>query len=642
MTHHSRPHSTMLQLAAVLLTLSMTALAQSPNVEYIDRSSETGLQYSGQPRNATHINYDNDAFKDLFITLRTLATKGNRGILVNSNGVTTYNDQTTTLFPNSTAPVAGTYGLIPADYDNDGLTDFFACSPGQSRLYRNIGGIGYQDVTSATGLSSLIGAAEIISCSWSDYDNDGDLDLTVSWDDSGVPYGWFQILRNDNGSFTEALAAEACAFTPLWGDFDDDGDSDLILIDYWGEPLQTPPVNYKTRMLINQGDGTFVEDAWNRIGDLNGIGEVMAAAADVDNDGDLDVVMACNFGTILYLENNPVGGSGPGHFAVRPFGTVNTQDSPTDLAVFDYDLDGYQDVLVGHGRPDQSGYPAQVHLFGNRPGSGNLRTLIDETSAAGLSSTGSFTGLAAADYNRDGFTDIYLTRADNQSFFYKGRFAAAQAQNNWVGIRLESPYGANNADGIGAVVKVTAGTSTYTQTVDGGSGFASQHEPDLVFGLGSYSSTVSVEIAWPTGRTQTVNGLAAGQYHTIVDDSPMIDNTSISTDKVYHLLTGKMDWYFVWETYNDCPTSRDEITFDLTGVPGRCIPAYSVLNEQTTGVTITKINLGGGKYEHTLKLAGQDCNARCSWLYSIESAVVDFSNTSDDKNFRVTACVQSN
>ena len=141
--------------------------------------------------------------------------------------------------------------------------------------------------------------------------------------------------------------------------------------------------------------------------------------------------------------------------------------------------------------------------------------------------------------------------------------------------------------------------------------------------------------------TVRVTGVATGQYVTVVDDSPVIDWSSVATEKVYHLLTDTVDWIFVWETWNDCPTSLDKVSFDLDGVAERCLPPAAVLTDQTSGVTVTKIDLGGCKFEHTLTLSGVDCEARCSLPYVIESAVSDYASTSDLGNFKITSCIQS-
>jgi len=330
--------------------------------------------------------------------------------------------------------------------------------------------------------------------------------------------------------------------SPLWADFDGDDDLDLVVLSTAPEPTDVPPVPAPNYFLVNQGDGTFVEDGQSRIGSVIGIvAQTIATTTDLDNDGDMDVTFAIEGGDLFWLENN-----GSGYFTLAYLTSVTPANNlPTDIAAFDYDLDGYQDVLVGYGNTYGVDSSASIHLIGNRDGGGGTRTFSEETSAAGLGGSAFFAGLAPADYNRDGFTDLYLTRPSNQSYFYKAQAAQGESQNHWLGVRLSSPYGANNTDGLGAKVTVDDGTHTYVQTVDGGSGFASQHEADLVFGLGSYTGTVDIEVVWPAGRTQTVTGVTCGQYVTVVDDSPVIDLATVTTDKVYYAGTTDVDWYFI-------------------------------------------------------------------------------------------------
>jgi hypothetical protein len=634
-------------LVVWLVILASFSLAQTPVVEYVDRSADVGFSYSGQPRNAMNVNYDNDAYKDFVITRFTGNgdALGYEGTGIATSGAPQFSEKTNDIFPSSIEPSAGTTGLVTGDFDNDGYIDIFACDvDGGAKLYKNDGGDNYVDWTAASDLDSFLSPnhEDVYSASWADYDGDGYLDLTVV---SGTPYdlwGTLQVIHNDAGTFDGVAISQTyrVGHSPLWADFDADGDLDLVVLKTEPDVLNTPPPNYANYFYVNQGDGTFVEDGFDRLGYVSTIsGGTIATVADLENDGDLDIVFALEEGDVDWLEND-----GTGYFTLRSLATVTPANlNPTDIAVFDFDLDGYQDVLVGYGSPYQVYGTSSIHLIANRDGGGGTRTFIEETSATGLGGSAFFAGLAPADYNGDGFTDLYLTRLSNQAYFYKAQTASGQSQNNWLGIHLDSPYGANNTGGIGAVVTVEAGASSYFQIVDGGSGFASQHEADLVFGLGNHTGTVDIEIVWPAGRTQTVTGVTTGQYVTVVDDSPVIDLATVTTDKTYHAGTTDVDWYFIWETYNDCPITRDKITFDLSSVPASCHPPYSVLTSQTPGVTITKLFLGGGKWEHTLKLAGVECAAKCAIPFVAESGVVDYTTTSAAYNAKMSInyCLQS-
>ena len=617
-----------------------------PMVEYVDKSAETLIQYSGQPRNAACLNFNNDDYKDLIITRYDGPAICYKGFGITTAGVVQFTDMTQSMFPSP--PPAGTTGIITADFDNDGYIDFFA--PNQStggRLYRNVGGDHFEDYTSASGLDNPLWSyplADAFSAAWADYDADGILDLTLvsSSDDPTYSGGYVTLLHNTGNYFDAKVELPGppnyeFGISPLWADFDNDGDLDLMVLHSVAEPLGSSyPHPYPNYFYINQGDGTFIEDAANRISDTsyNFFGRI-AAVCDFDNDGDLDVVYA-EEANIQILENN-----GSGYFGPGPWVQDLSFQRPTDLAVFDFDLDGYQDVLLGSGEVSSLSTPTDIYLFRNEPGDGSQRILVDVTGQSGLTGNDKFAGMAAADFNLDGFTDVYLSRVATSPFFYKAVTKDQAPQNNWVGLRLNSPYGANNRLGIGATVTLTSGAMTQAQVQDAGSGYASRHEDDLVFGLGANAGAVTAQIRWPTGRTQTVTGLALNQQNTVVDDSPVIDDASVGFSSVYHVNTGKVDWVFTWHTFNTSPTSRDTVTLDLSSVPYDCRPPAGVLTENTYGVTITLSDLGDNTFEHVLTYANLDCTAGCSIPYAVTSGVSDYVRTSEGHLFSIKSCLVS-
>jgi hypothetical protein len=73
----------------------------------------------------------------------------------------------------------------------------------------------------------------------------------------------------------------------------------------------------------------------------------------------------------------------------------------------------------------------------------------------------------------------------------------------------------SNRNGLGAIVKVTAGGSTYTKVMDGNSGYLSHSVYPLYFGLGSAESVDSVQVVWPSGKTQSVQ--APIKINSIID-----------------------------------------------------------------------------------------------------------------------------
>lgn len=629
-------------------TYFVDELSATCDYVYLDKSAETLMQYSGQPRNARSMNYNNNEFKDLFLTRFDESAMGWDGNGITLGGAPQFVNTTFDAFPLNSAPTAGTTGIVPADFDNDGHVDFFAPHlGGNGRLYRNVDGSAFADWTAECGLENpewSYYVSHAFTCSWADYDADGNLDLTVLYTDGvsdpGEGGNYLAVLHNNGGVFDAiALTAEeAVGVSPLWADFDNDGDLDLLILRAFATPPGIPNPSYN-RLYENREDGTFYT-VYDPISSFPNYGATIAAVVDFDNDSDLDVVGA-EGGGVFFLENNE--GWPSIHFSLgSSILSSFFEGEPTDLAVLDYDLDGYQDFLVGFGDPNLSTGSTVPRLIANAADGFGERVLVDiesELGPTGLTGTDKFVGIAAADYDGDGGTDIYLTRAETSPFFYKANVAVIPNPKNWIGIRLKSLYGANNTQGIGATVQVTAGSVTQAQVVDGGSGYASQHDADLVFGLGENLGPVSVIVKWPTGHVQVLPEIAANQYHVILDDSPVLDSTSIQFSRVYHVNTGLEDWVFTWETYNNCPTSLDKITLSLAGVPERCWPEAGVLTEQTYGVTVAIEPLGEPKYRHVLTCANIECEPTCTIPYSIESAVVDYTSTSEGQTLRIKSCL---
>ena len=73
----------------------------------------------------------------------------------------------------------------------------------------------------------------------------------------------------------------------------------------------------------------------------------------------------------------------------------------------------------------------------------------------------------------------------------------------------------SNRDGLGAVVKVTAGGKSYSQANDGVTGYLSHGLIPLYFGLGDAGGIEKIEVTWPSGKTQKIEGLELGKTHTV-------------------------------------------------------------------------------------------------------------------------------
>jgi hypothetical protein len=136
---------------------------------------------------------------------------------------------------------------------------------------------------------------------------------------------------------------------------------------------------------------------------------------------------------------------------------------------------------------------------------------VDIAEEAGMSDLYDGRGLCIADYDNDGLPELFVANQGAPFLLYKNY---PQQRNHWLGLRLIGTA-RSNRDAIGARVTVTAGGRRWVKWVDPGSGYASQSDRRLIFGLGALKSIDSIEIRWPDGRVEHAKGLAVDRYHTL-------------------------------------------------------------------------------------------------------------------------------
>lgn len=247
-----------------------------------------------QTRNINIIDINNDGRNDIFLSRAT----GNFDLLLIKQADGTYSRVEFTEYSQGGLPAASW-----ADYDNDGYVDLLVCtslgngSASDKILYRNNGGDGTFTRITEGELVTDFGATR--HTQWADYDNDGDQDvLVLNQIASGGLQSQTRLYKNNgDGTFTRVLgsafesvlqADRSCS----WGDYDNDGDLDVFI------------VGSQNRLYRNNADGTFTELTANALyeGQVITNGSYGSAWADMDNDGDLDV-FAMGFNTIFYTNN---------------------------------------------------------------------------------------------------------------------------------------------------------------------------------------------------------------------------------------------------------------------------------------------------------------------------------------------------
>ena len=333
-------------------------------------------------------------------------------------------------------------GVVIFDYNGDGLQDIYvtstpdlaglvADSEGENALFRNNGDGTFTDVAGEAG----VGDAEAKGnggCA-ADYDNDGDQDLFVA------NWGASRLFRNEGGGTFVDVAESAGLADPdstyrsmgcAWGDYDRDGALDFIVVRHIDE---SNPDAFTKRlyffdvrplaMFHNNKDGTFTEvtsllgatsnpeHTEGAYGRIWGAG-FQPAWVDFDNDGDLDLYVINDFGeyihpNVLWRNDGPAaGGSGLGK--EWTFTDISEQSGAgtamfgMGLAVADYNLDGYLDMFVTN---------IADNVLLTNSGDGSFLDQAEEAKVA----YGEFRrqqrvswGTVFFDYDNDGYEDLYI------------------------------------------------------------------------------------------------------------------------------------------------------------------------------------------------------------------------------------------
>ena len=110
------------------------------------------------------------------------------------------------------------------------------------------------------------------------------------------------------------------------------------------------------------------------------------------------------------------------------------------------------------------------------------------------------------DYDNDGDIDVYIVNLEDEGILLRNDHGN---RNNWLIVHLKGSK--SNRDANGTRIKLTAGGVTQVTQKKGGSGYLSQNDPRLHFGLGSADKAEEIIIHWPSGEEQVLTDVGAGQ-----------------------------------------------------------------------------------------------------------------------------------
>lgn len=477
---------------------------------------------------AAFLDYDQDGYIDIYTCSGTWIegfSKSEKPEKLSGNRL--YHNRQDGTFEDVTkkAKVGGPWysmGVTVGDFNNDGYPDIYVSNYGSNTLYKNNGNGTFTDVTKRAKVGG--GKECSVGAVWLDYDNDGLLDLYVgNYLNFDPEYKYYyapdgfpgplaydsqaDILYHNKGDGTFENVTKKMGIVDIDGramgvgaaDYDDDGFVDIYV-------ANDHTVNY----LWHNDEGKGFTDR----GTMSGTGFSQAGEATVsmsvdfaDYNGDqlLDMFISDDNYCSLY-EN-----LGNGLFSDKSYSSgisvASGQFVGWSSSFLDYDNDGDADIFKANGELKHL-YGQEDQLFENIENGKFKDVSVERSQYFREEYVGR--GACLGDYDNDGDIDIYIANLDSQGMFLRNNKGN---QNNWLILNLVGQ--SSNRDGIGSRIKLMAGGKVQTAQKKSTTGYLSQNDSRIHFGLVKNDIVERIEIKWPSGKLQVLENIKANQVLTI-------------------------------------------------------------------------------------------------------------------------------
>jgi enediyne biosynthesis protein E4 len=479
---------------------------------------------------AAFLDYDQDGLMDIYMCSGTWKEgfskdpkpeKLPENHLYHNMGNGTFEDVT------GKAGVGGPFysmGVTIGDFNNDGYPDIYLSNYGSNVLFKNNGNGTFTDVAKRAGVAG--GKDCSIGAVWLDYDNDGLLDLYVGnylyfdpeykyfYAPDGFPGPMAYDAQPDilyhnkgNGVFEDVTKSmgindtDGRAMGVGAADYDDDGFVDIYV-------ANDHTLNYLWHNDAGKGftdRGTMSGTAFSQGGEATV--SMSVDFADFNGDSLLDMFVSddsyCslyeNMGNGLFSEKGVASG----------ISTASAQFVGWSSSFFDYDNDGDQDIFKTNGALKHL-YGQEDQIFENE-GNGKFR---DASLELGKYFQKELVGrgVALGDYDNDGDIDVLIVNLNDHCVFLRNNKGNL---NNWITLNLVGTK--SNRDAIGARVKLFSGGKMQSAQKKSTTGYLSQNDPRIHFGLAKNDMVDKIEIRWPSGKYQVLENLKANQIITITE-----------------------------------------------------------------------------------------------------------------------------
>ena len=428
--------------------------------------------------------YDLDGDEDVFLSKWSFSKKISQRVLLNNEEGSFLKSKKEVEINHSGQDIFALF----IDYDDNGYLDLFVSNRDQNKLYKNLKNGKFDLISSALSIGNFSSSNGMFR----DFDLEGDLDLFLLSDS-----GNYFFRNNSDSTFTELSKKAGLHDTTFDGkdmvaaDFDDDGDIDIFLISENGDH----------RYFDNLRQGYFSNEK-DRIKMDTEIIPGAVVAADYNNDGQIDIFITDVLGKNHQLYKN----NGEGFFQINEDWKRKLKNSEKitglDANLFDYNNDGYLDILIAGEIKDSIKNSTGLHLYHN-----NRRGHFIDATAIIPDKLGPFKQVEHSDFDDDGDMDLFLTTISGSLKLLRNDGGNI---NNHLKLRLKglrTGSGKNNYFGIGAKVEVKAGDLYQIQYVD---------RPTTTFGLGNNTKADVLRISWTNGVPQ--NHFEPNANQTVIEE----------------------------------------------------------------------------------------------------------------------------
>jgi hypothetical protein len=422
------------------------------------------------------------------------------------------------------------WGMAVADVDHNGWKDVATGVNGAIYLVK----LSWTGSTIAAVSTPLSGNYFVQNITFGDFNNDGWADLEVCDDND-----YAKVYQNNSGTLTVTTTLintninagsnytncggndpyDSGNYGSVWTDFDNDGDLDLYIAHCRQCTGSNTDQRRRDRLFVNNGSNVYTEQAQSYGIEVSDFKQTWTTSfGDIDNDGDLDIVMTNHGENGQILQND-----GTGHFTdiTATTGFTTPATDPIESYVEDFDNDGYIDILISGG-----GQPGSLSYFMYHNNGNSTFSLANLPFAA---TTNGMLSFATGDLNHDGkidvfasYGDVYNTPTGTDDVLYLN---STSNSNHFITFALTGTV--SNVGAIGARATIYGPWGQQIREVRAGESYGTSNSMQLHFGLGANTMVDSAVINWPSGLTTHFNVLNSDQFVTVVEGGCTITNNII-------------------------------------------------------------------------------------------------------------------